>query len=144
MSVFDRHKDGIAIKQESDGTERERWQSHFAQAVAQEDWYHAYRLYRQMPADGDNSWLAADAVYPLARYAADERKGDDALAIVEGFSRRYPTHDDVVKNYVVAAQVMAQQFGEKAQAQALLTQLATHYQEHQDISLITQAQTDLA
>lgn len=135
MSIFSKHKNGVPptrqtdAPREADGGQDKR----FADALAREDWYSAYRFYRE-----NRQVLAghADAVYPLARYLVAENHPDEALALLQGFASRHPHHADVVKNYVLAAEVMRRDFADHEGARALLQRLAASYAEHPDYPLI--------
>lgn len=145
MSIFDAHKDGIvpeALKA-TKAVDIKTWQAELMQALESNEAYTAYRVYKQLPQAQAKSHLPADAVYPLGQYLATEQKGEEVLILVEGFSKRFAGHKDVVNNYLLVARVMATQLGERAQAQALLQRLSTHYSEHADFSKIKALQMEL-
>ena len=125
MSVFDQHKNGVAPQ--------------FADIEAQGEQMRAARQrIAKALADLDGDWI-----YPLAHYAAEERQSDEALRLLNGFSHRHAQHDDVVKNYVLAAEIMQRDFGQDADALQLLQRLAQQYAEHKDVALIQQLQSRL-
>ena len=138
MSIFDRHKDGKAPPQTPPHTPAAPdagLQQRFDDAVAREDFYNAWRLYRE----GGAALLGkGDAVLPLARYLAGENRPDDALALLNGFAGRYPGHADVVKNYLLAVAVMRRDFADYDGARTLLIRLAETYRDHPDYVLIEQ------
>lgn len=115
MSIFDAHKDGSDHHGE------------FAQALAQGDFAQAYAEYETLKAQDKTPPLAAEAVYPLA--SAAHAKGDEAeaLAIIEGFSNHHPHHPDVVKNYLLVAEILKDHYGKTAEARALLEHLSARY-----------------
>ncbi|SUO95520.1 hypothetical protein [Suttonella ornithocola] len=150
MSVFDKHKKGSAPENQSfeysaeiagasvlahpnDG-KREV----MATAMANQNYARAFQLYSHGAVIDNPDWI-----YPLASYAAHERQSDTALSLLNGFSTQYPEHADVVKNYVLAAEIMHQHFGQTKDALALLAQLSARYQSHPDLSLITQLRQQL-
>ena len=141
MSIFDRHKNGHApavakaepvVETAPDAS----LQARFADALARNDGYNAWRLYGQ----GGQALLGnGDAVLPLARYLSAENRPDDALALLNGFAGRYPGHRDIVHNYLLAAHIMRRDFGDHDGAHTLLTRLAESYRDHADYALIEQA-----
>ena len=132
MSVFDRHKSS-SLPAPAVTTETV---PDLAQLIACEEWAAALACYRQTRQQDEAVSLAPAWVYPLARQAQAEGLRETALALVEGFSKRYPAHPDVVKNYLLAAAILAERFGEKGKAEALLRRLAERYREHPDRVLI--------
>lgn len=135
MSIFDQHKNdrppqGLETPAPAHDAESA---ARLQEAAKREDWYEVHRLYRA----GDKENLPADALYPLARYLADENRPDEALELLQGFASRYPEHPDVVKSYVLAAHIMRRDFSDAAGAQLLLENLAARYAEHPDYPLIT-------
>lgn len=148
MSVFDKHKKGFAPSLTSIEIEganmraaRERISSAFAElsvASAFDEYRKALRAGHLEVADLDGDWI-----YPLAHYAAQERQPDDALRLLNGFSSHYAQHDDVVKNYVLAAEIMHRDFAQTEDALQLLQRLATQYVGHKDYALISALQAQL-
>ncbi len=79
-----------------------------AQLIAREEWAAALARYLQTKQQGEVVPLAPAWVYPLARQAQMEGLRETTLALVEGFSKRYPAHPDVVKNYLLVAAILAE------------------------------------
>lgn len=134
MSIFDPHKNG-RLPQALEAATPAHDPDHAArlqEAAHREDWYEVHRLYRE----GGKENLPAAAVYPLARYLADENRPDEALELLQGFASRHPDHPDVVKGYVLAAHIMRRDFGDSEGARLLLENLAARYAEHPDYPLI--------
>ena len=134
MSIFNKHKNGYppqALETAAPAHDSES-AARLREAAQREDWYEVHRLYRV----GSKENLPADAVYPLARYLADENHPDEALELLQGFASRYPGHPDVVKSYVLAAHIMRRDFSDAAGARLLLENLAARYAEHPDYPLI--------
>ena len=132
MSVFDRHK---SASFSADAVTAET-AVHSVEPATDADVAAALLRYRQAERQGKAAPVAPQWVYPLARRAEAEGFPETALALVEGFSSRYPAHPDVVKNYLLAAIILAEHFGEKDTAGRLLRHLAERYREHPDKSLI--------
>lgn len=147
MSVFDKHKNGFApqVDMEQEGAKMRAARARIEAALADLSVAYAFDEYRRAARVGaiEVADLDADWIYPLAHYAAQERQSDEALQLLNGFSHRYAHHDDVVKNYVLAAEIMQRDFGQKADALALLEQLAAQYQGHKDVALISALRTRL-
>lgn len=136
MSIFAKHKNGRppqALATAAAPPDPEL-AARFAEAVARADWYNAWRFYRE---GGETLLGDGHAVHPLAQYLADENRPDDALSLLNGFAARYPAHPDVVKNYLLAADIMRRDFGDAHGARELLENLAARYAEHPDYPLIS-------
>lgn len=148
MSVFDKHKKGVAPQSsniEIEGANMRAARERIANALADLSMAKAFDEYRRALRAGhiEVADLDGDWIYPLAHYAAQERQSDDALRLLNGFSSHYAQHDDVVKNYVLAAEIMHRDFGQTEDALQLLQRLATQYSDHQDYALISALQAQL-
>lgn len=132
MSVFDRHKSSaLAAKTVTTQTTVDS-----LEPATDADVPAALLRYRKAQEQGEAVRVSPRWVYPLARQAETEGFPETALALVEGFSSRYPAHPDVVRNYLLAATILADHFGEKEKAIELLRHLAKQYRDHPDQSLI--------
>lgn len=145
MSIFDKHKDGRARSSffPVDVKREEALVAQFDEAVARQDWHSAWRYYREIGYQQDTGRHVTDnpdVILPLACYLSEENHPDDALSLLNGFAARYPAHPDVVKNYLLAVNIMRRDFGDHAGARELLERLAQTYPEHPDYPLIQQAQ----
>lgn len=148
MSVFDQHKNGVAPQFadiEAQGAQMRAARQRIAEALADLTVARAFDEYQRASRAGqiEVADLDGDWIYPLAHYAAEERQSDEALRLLNGFSHRHAQHDDVVKNYVLAAEIMQRDFGQDADALQLLQRLAQQYAEHKDVALIQQLQSRL-
>lgn len=72
----------------------------------------------------------AEQVAPLARRAADLGQTQLALKLLTDFHTRYPNHDDVAPNTLLAARLLADKLGQDQQAQALLQQTRAAFHNH--------------
>lgn len=134
MSIFDQHKNGRppqGLETPAPAHDAES-AARLQEAVKREDWYEVHRLWQA----GGKPQLPGDAVHPLASYLIAENRPDDALLLLNGFASRHPEHPDVVKNYLLAVNIMRRDFGDHAGARELLERLAQTYPAHPDYPLI--------
>lgn len=66
----------------------------------------------------------------LAEVARQRRDYAGALALVKGFDRRYPQHQDIPAVYFFSAQVLCEHYRQDAAARKLLQVLLARYPEH--------------
>lgn len=66
----------------------------------------------------------------LAEAARRRREYKEALEFLKGFDKRFPKHADIPAVYLFAAQVLAENLRQDAQARKLLEVLLARYPEH--------------
>ncbi|MDO5091416.1 MAG: hypothetical protein Q4D61_07695 [Cardiobacteriaceae bacterium] len=136
MSIFDPHKNGRAPfppEPAAPAAVDAEIAARFADAVEREDWYNAWRFYRE---GGEALLGSGNAVRPLAEYLERENRPDDALNLLQGFASRHPDHPDLVRNYLLAADIMRRHLGDADGARQLLENLAARTTAHPDHPLI--------
>ena len=69
-------------------------------------------------------------VHRLATRAATMGLSDLALKGVSGFHKAFPKHPDIPRNYLLAARLLVDRFGQDAKALELLRQLQQGYAQH--------------
>lgn len=100
--------------------------------VSQRRLKRALEIYREC-SEADNGFQLDDPnlVYPLAKYGKDMGAHRLALAIMNGFAKRYPGHRDIPRVYFLAATVLCEGFKQDEKAKKMLNDLATRYPGHE-------------
>lgn len=74
---------------------------------------------------------SAGEVFPLAMYLKANGEQRLALQLLNRFHSVYPHHQDTPKNYLLAAQLMFEQFNRDADAAAVLRFVIEHFPDHE-------------
>lgn len=91
----------------------------------------ALTLFRAMQArKADYTPEQPGALLRLAEAARRRREYKEALEFVKGFDKRFPRHADIPAVYLFAAQVLAENLRQDAQARKLLQVLLSRYPDH--------------
>jgi len=73
----------------------------------------------------------AEEVFPLAMYLKTNGEQRLALQLLNRFHRAYPHHRETPRNYLLAAQLMFEQFNRDADAAAVLRFVVEHFPDHE-------------
>jgi hypothetical protein len=99
--------------------------------LARDDERRALDLWRECRALDPGFWPSdPEQVFRLASKASTMGLTDLALKSVTGFHKAFPKHRDIPRNYLLAARLMVDRFGEDAKALVLLRQLQTGFPQH--------------
>lgn len=79
--------------------------------------------------DADFEPEAPEQVRKLAQAAEENRNPRLALKLTNGFGKRYPGHSDIPANYFLAARVLSEQLDRDEQAQGILKQVLSKYED---------------
>lgn len=91
----------------------------------------ALTLFRAMQArQADYAPEQPGALLRLAEAARRRREYKEALELLKGFDKRFPKHADIPAVYLFAAQVLAENLRQDAQARKLLQVLLVRYPDH--------------
>jgi tetratricopeptide (TPR) repeat protein len=99
--------------------------------LARDDERRALDLWRECRTLDPAFWPSdPEHVFRLASRAATLGQTDLALKSVTGFHKAFPKHRDIPRNYLLAARLMVDRFGEDGKALALLRQLQAGFPQH--------------
>jgi hypothetical protein len=99
--------------------------------LARDDERGAVAMWRECRELDPSFWPSdPDQVHRLAAKAAAMGLSELALKGVSGFHKAFPKHRDIPRNYLLAARILVDRFGQDAKALALLRQLQQGYPQH--------------
>ena len=90
----------------------------------------SFDLIRPELARIDPADIPADAIYPLAQYAARQQQYQTVLALTRQLAKHHPGHPQLIDNYILAARALAKT-GHADKAQQMLTQMLARFGEHE-------------
>jgi hypothetical protein len=106
--------------------------------LARDDDKRALELWRECRELDPAFWPSDPTqVQRLARKAADLGHSELALKTTVGFHKAFPKHRDIVPNYLLAARLLVDRFGQDAKALELLRQLQQGFPQHAQAEEVT-------
>lgn len=71
-----------------------------------------------------------DQVYPVASELKQAGRAKAALAVMDGFAKQFPGHQDIPKLYFLTAKILCENFKQDRKAKGVLEQLLARYPQH--------------